>query len=110
MRRAFALVVCLLLAACPAAAQQPFSYQNISTATTTVVKSGPGQLHSICVNTAAANGTITVYDNTAASGTKISTITSYASVPGCFLYDTAFWLGLTIVTATATPDVTVSFR
>jgi len=45
---------------------------------------------------------------TAASGANIGTITSYASTPGCFTYDVAFWTGLTIVTAT--PDVTVSFR
>ena len=59
---------------------------------------------------AAATGTVTIYDNSAASGTKIGTITSYASVPGCFIYDVAFWTGLTIVTATAAPDITVSWR
>ena len=62
------------------------------------------------MNTPAATGTITIYDNTAASGTKIGTITSYASLPQCFTYDVAFWIGLTIVTATAAPDITVSFR
>jgi len=83
LRRALALVACFLLAACPAAAQQPlvYAYQNITTNTTTTVKSGPGFLHTICLNTAAANGTVTVYDNSAGSGTKIATITSYASVP-----------------------------
>jgi hypothetical protein len=51
-----------------------------------------------------------MYDSTAGSGTKIGTITSYASVPICYHYDVAFWNGLTIVTATAAPDITVSFR
>jgi ABC-type arginine transport system permease subunit len=108
----FAILLGLLLAIAPAAAQAPqsFQYQNITTETTTVVKSTPGVLHSICVNTPAATGTITIYDNTAGSGTKIGTITSYASLPKCFTYDVAFWTGLTIVTATAAPDVTVSWR
>jgi hypothetical protein len=100
------------LAICPAAAQQPlvFSYKNITTDTTTTLKSGSGYLHTVCVNTPAATGTVTIYDNTAGSGTKIGAITSFASVPGCFTYDVAFWTGLTIVTATAAPDITVSFR
>lgn len=113
------LVIAALLAlglAAPSAAAQggaaagSFSYKNITTDTTTTLKTGPGYLHTVCVNTPAATGTITVYDNTAASGTKIGTITSFASVSGCFTYDVAFWTGLTVVTATAAPDVTVSFR
>jgi hypothetical protein len=95
-----------------AAAQQPlsFQYQNITTQTTTVIKSSTGYLHTVCINTPAATGTVTMYDNTAASGTKLGTITSFASAPACFTYDVAFWTGLTIVTAVASPDVTVSFR
>ncbi len=111
MRRALALLGGLLLAVCPAAAQQGlFAYKNITTDATTTLKSGPGYLHTVCVNTPAATGTITIFDNTTNSGTKIGTITSFASVGGCFTYDVAFWTGLTVVTATATPDVTVSFR
>jgi len=112
MRRLFAFF--LFLALCtPALAQEvQWQYANITLAapTTTVLKSSRGYLHTICINTAANTGTITVYDNTAASGTKIATITSVTAVEGCFIYDVAFWTGLTIVTATAAPDVTVSFR
>ena len=43
-------------------------------------------------------------------GTKIGTITSYASTAVCQHYDVAFWIGLTIVTPTAAPDITVTFR
>jgi hypothetical protein len=103
-----------LLVCSPAASQEPlvFAYQNITAAapTTTTVKSGPGYLHAVCVNTPAATGTITMYDNTTATGAKIGTITSYANTPRCFTYDVQFWLGLTVVTATAAQDVTVSFR
>jgi hypothetical protein len=96
----------------PAHAQPAFvySFANITTDTTTALKTGPGFLHNVCINTPAATGTVTIYDNTAGSGTKIGTITSYASVPICYHYDVAFWNGLTVVTATAAPDITVSFR
>lgn len=82
-------------------------YNNISTNTTTTVKTGAGTLHAITVNTTAA-GTITVYDNTAGSGTKIATLPSNAVV-GTYLYDIKFQTGLTIVTA-AGSNITVSFH
>lgn len=111
MHRSLALILALLLGICPVAAQQQqFAYKNITADATTVLKASAGYLHTVCVNTPAATGTITIYDNTAGSGTKIGTITSFASVGGCFTYDVAFWTGLTIVTATAAPDITVSFR
>lgn len=114
MRRIGLLLLAALLAAAPAAAQQQtFQYQNIVLAapTTTTVKSSAGVLHSICLNTQAA-GTATIYDNTAGSGTKIGTITGGAVTIGpiCQIYDVQFWTGLTIVTATAAMDLTVSFR
>jgi hypothetical protein len=100
------------LTAPAAGAQTPqaFQYKNITTDATTTLKTGPGYLHTICINTPAATGTITIFDNKTNSGTKIGTITSFASTVGCLTYDVAFWTGLTVVTATATPDVTVSFR
>ena len=88
-----------------------YKYLNIVLAapTTTVVKSGSGILHTVCINTPAATGTITIYDNTAASGTKIATVTIFASTNPCFTYDAAFSTGLTIVTATAANDLTVTY-
>lgn len=83
-----------------------FGFNNITTATTTTVKSGSGHLASITVNTTAA-GTITVYDNTAASGNKIATLPASAVV-GTYKYDLQFATGLTIVTAAAS-DITVSY-
>lgn len=80
---------------------------NITSATTTVVKSGSGRLARITINTTAA-GAITVYDNTAASGTKIATLPSSAVV-GTYEYGGRFALGLTIVTAAAS-DITVTYQ
>lgn len=86
-----------------------YKYKNITDQSTTTVKSGSGILHTICVNTPAATETITIYDNTAGSGTKIGTATIYASTNPCLTYDVAFSTGLTIVTATASSDITVSY-
>ena len=90
----------------------PSSSQNITAATTTTVKSGSGILRSIIFNKPVILGITTIYDNTAASGNKIGTITNPAAllqqqmvVP----YNVRFQTGLTIVTSTA-DDITVCFE
>lgn len=93
----------------------PFSnfnaYKNITAAATTVVKVGPGQLFGITLNNMAAASVMTVYDNTAASGTIIATYTQGAAAqvsPVSLFYDVKFNTGLTILT-TNTNDITVAF-
>jgi hypothetical protein len=84
-----------------------FSNTYISTATTTTVKSGTGVLHTIVLGETAA-GTITVYDNTAASGTVIAVLKASIG-ENTFVFDTSFAVGLTIVTAAAS-KLTVTYR
>lgn len=86
-------------------------YNNITTGTTTTVKSGAGIFHAININTPLASATITIYDNTAASGTKIGTVTLPLTVAGPVrvTFDVAFATGLTLVTSAAT-DLTVTYR
>lgn len=101
------------------------SYQNITTNATTTLKSGAGVFKGFTVNNNGFTtaGTITIYDNTAASGTKLGTITIPVSPPGTALlatdlmppalgFDAAFTTGLTFVTATTAPaaDITVIWR
>lgn len=89
-----------------------YSYANITAAgpTTTVLRTGSGILHTITLNGPVATGTVTVYDNTAGSGTVIAIITVPASpFPVTLTYDATFTTGLTIVTATAAQNVTVTF-
>ncbi len=91
--------------------QSSFSVGNITTSTTTTVKSGAGVLHGINVN---SKGTIAsaavVYDNTAGSGTKIATIDTL-NLAGWNQFDAAFATGLTIVTTgTVAPDISVMYR
>lgn len=89
-----------------------YSHTNITAAapTTTVIRATPGILHTITFNKPTATAVVTVYDNTAASGTKIGTITIPASpMPVTLTYDARFETGLTIVTETAASDITVTY-
>ena len=83
-----------------------FNSAYIATATTTTVKSGTGRLHSISIGETAA-GAITVYDNTAASGTIIAVFKASVAEQ-TFILDVKFTTGLTIVTAGAS-KLTVSY-
>lgn len=83
-----------------------YKYTHITTDATTTLKSGGGILHTICINNPTATATVTIYDNTAGSGTVIGVITEAATTQGCFTYDVNFTTGLTIVTAVAVSDIT----
>ena len=87
------------------------SFRNIVGAATTVLKTGSGVLQSITVNKPVASSVITVYDNVAASGTKIATITQPTVLlysQGTLVYGLWFTSGLTIVTSAA-DDITVVY-
>lgn len=87
-----------------------FDYLNITGDATTLVRTGGGILHTITFNKPTATETVTIYDGLDANGTKIGTITVPASpVPVSLIYDANFTVGLTLVTATATSDITVTF-
>lgn len=84
---------------------------NITTATTTLVKSGSGSFRKFCINTPVASSVFTIYDSLTATGTKLATITLPATVspsPTCVDYNIAFATGLTVV-STMTSDLTVSW-
>jgi hypothetical protein len=87
-----------------------FQYTNITTSTSTQIKTVGGYLHTIVINTPGTGETLTLFDNVACSGTKIGTITVAAG--DLFrLYDLAFQNGLCIVSAGATPgDYTVTWN
>lgn len=93
--------------------EQRFTYTNITLAapTCTTVKSGPGYLQALTFNKPVATGVATLYDNTACSGTIIGTITTPTSpMPVTLFYHVTFGTGLSINTATAAQDITVSSR
>jgi hypothetical protein len=74
-------------------------YEYIATATTTVVKSTAGKLFRITLGETAA-GAITIYDNTAASGTVIAVLKA-SIAEQTFEFGLPFRTGLTVVTAAA---------
>ena len=78
----------------------------IATATTTTPKTIAGILHTIVIGETAA-GAITVYDNTAASGTILAVLKSNIA-EGTYTFNIQFNVGLTIVTAAAS-KLTVSY-
>ena len=73
---------------------------NILTATTTTVKSGPGHLNHL-VAVGGTMGNVTIYDNTAASGTVLFGPAT-PTAGGVIVADIEFSVGLTVVTAAAT--------
>lgn len=90
--------------------EERFSYQSINTAATTTIKSSAGFFNSMTIWGGTA-GAITVYDNTAGSGTAIvPTFTpGSVSVSVTNILNVSFATGLTIVTAAATV-ISVSYR
>lgn len=83
------------------------TYANLTSAATTTIKSGSGILEKIVINTGASSTTVTVYDNTAGSGTKIATAAT--TTQGTLSYGCRFGTGLTVVTSGAA-DITIVYR
>ena len=94
--------------------EQRYAYSLV--AANAAVKSAPGVLHSLtfnCNDAVPTAGTIDVYDNTAASGTKIFswTLPATAFTPFSVVLDVSFAIGLYVnFTTTADVNVTVSYR
>jgi hypothetical protein len=89
-----------------------YNYTNITTATTTLVKTGVGTLHAIVINTGVASATIELDDALTHTTPKIGTITCQASTVGnpvTITYDLTFATGLSITTSGAT-DITVVWK
>lgn len=74
---------------------------------TTTLKSGRGTLHTVTINTTAA-AAVTIYDNTAGSGTTIAVFQASAGL-GTYWFDVPFTTGLTFVLAGA-HDITVAYE
>jgi hypothetical protein len=82
----------------------------ISANGTYVIARGKCVFGRLTINTkGASSNTITIYDSTTGSGTKVATIDSTSAI-GSLFYDVQLLNGLTIVVATGTAaDITVSY-
>lgn len=87
-----------------------YSFKRLAANATTLVRTGPGILHLITINTKGASANvISIYDGLSASGTLIATADS-TNAPGTLFYDVTFDTGLTIVIGTGTAaDITVAW-
>ena len=81
----------------------------ISTATTTLVKTGSGFLHSITFNKPVATGTVELDDAVTNTNPFAIVTTPTSPMPVTLVYDVAFANGLSITTAVAAQDITVSY-
>lgn len=87
--------------------EQRYTPANITTAATTVIKTGSGYVDQIRV-IGGTLGAVTVYDNTAGSGTLlVPTVTPTGN--GSLIEHATFSTGLTIVTAAAT-IIVITYR
>lgn len=68
-----------------------------------ILKRGSGVIHSLEISSVSVNSVVTIYDNTAASGTIIwaSGTMPAITAPFSVKLDLPFWTGLTLVVATA---------
>ena len=91
-----------------------YNYTRVTTAATTLVKNGPGILHSVCVNTLGASATIELDDaitNTTPIIGKIALPATITAITGFVLdYDVQFNTGLSVTVATATVDATIIWK
>lgn len=83
--------------------------KNITSTTTTLVKTGAGVLHSITFNKPVATGTCE-YDDAITNTNPMGTITTPTGpFPVTLVLDIAFSTGLSITTGTAAQDITVAY-
>lgn len=88
-----------------------YNYTNMTTQTTTLIKTGPGLLHAVAVNKPVATGTIELDDAlTHTNPFGIITIPATATNPFTMIYDVTFSTGLSVTTGTATQDITLIWR
>ncbi len=85
-----------------------YNSTNVTAQTTTLIAIGNGVLHAITFNKPTSAGTVAFYNGIDAGGTILGTVTVPANPqPFTLTYDIAFSVGLAVVTAGATQDITI---
>jgi hypothetical protein len=88
--------------------QIKYNSTPITTAATTVVKTGTGVFGGIQVQ-GGTTGTITVYDNTSAAGKVIANFDTTLAIAPTYMFETGVSIGITVVTSAAT-KITVLWK
>ena len=89
------------------ASYTPFAYSHIAAASTTVVRTGPGFLYAITVNST-VNSIITIYDDVSAVAANVIGILKANVAEQTFFFECAVSRGITVVTA-GNSDITVAY-
>lgn len=94
----------------------PASKTQVGTTAGVTWKSGPGIVHAIAISGITTGSTVTLYDNTAASGTVLwtsgsQTIASQSNnLPYSIPMELPFYTGLTLVISGAAANATISYE
>jgi hypothetical protein len=92
---------------------QTMSKYQAGTVAALVLKRGSGNLHGMIVSGVVATSVITIYDNTAATGTIIFSSGSMSEKTDPFsvdFFNLPFSIGLTLTIATANANVTMIYE
>ena len=89
-----------------------YNYTRVTTAATTLVKTGPGVLHAIVVNKPTSTATIEADDALTNTTPIIGILGAFAAsiAPFSVTYDVEFTTGLSVTVGTATVDATVVWK
>ena len=87
---------------------QTWAKAYLTGAATTLLKTGPGVLHSVTINTAVSGSTIEL-DDAITNTNPFGIITVSGTVPFTLIYDVEFTTGLSVTTAAHTEDITIAF-
>jgi hypothetical protein len=88
-----------------------YNYTRVTTAATTLVKTGAGILHAVVVNTPTSTGTIELDDALTNTTPIIGKMLFAASIaPFTVVYDVAFSTGLSVTVGVATVDATIVWK
>ena len=88
-----------------------YNYTRVTSAATTLVKTGPGVLHAVIVNTPTSTGTLELDDAITNTTPIIGKMLFPAACPPLTaIYDVAFTTGLSATVAIATIDATIVWK
>ena len=89
-----------------------YNYTRVTTAATTLVKTGPGVLHAIVVNKPTSTATIEADDALTNTTPVIGILGAFAAsiAPFTVVYDVAFSTGLSVTVGVATVDATIVWK
>lgn len=85
-------------------------YKNMTAQGTSLLKTGPGTLHSVTFNKPVATSTLELDDALTHTSPIIGTVTVPASpMPVTLIYDVEYATGLSVTMGTADMDVTIAY-